>query len=601
MLDTTQFFMQMTRRVERGVRAERRLEDLERQLEQAHRTMTALAMAIEARDPNRLGHTQRVTSYLNVILPDLGLTPKEEQVLRIAASLHDVGKIALPENVLTKTGRDTPLERRKAMSHTKIGEEILRPLVIELEDGSRQSVATIVRHLHERFDGTGTPDGLFGDEIPRLSRILACLDYYDACLCPPDPVLRAERRKGGLPALEAARIEFELEAGRSLDPDLTALVARHHDTLVRSVWLPMTWGGDHELAFGSVPDFARVIAKSQREVERLFESAHRLVGSSLEVSEVLGILTRNVEQVVPWTTIIAFEHDPLSGRVEVKRVDGHARSLPLNKRVLRVDKGAFEICLARRTPLVEHCFIQELRHLSPELAEHSPMGTLIPLIEDEVVGFLGVFHQSGHRISSDELRLLESLCRLAAPALKNALSHQSSHKEAITDELTGLTNDRHLLREGTRMLRTRGERPVALFMIDLDGFKQVNDRHGHEVGDAMLVEVARSLRAGVRPQDILARKGGDEFVMILADTNRETAEVRARQMEGAIRSAFVKLSNGQRAQVGASIGTACAPDDGSTLEVLLRMADQRMYKRKRQRHNHRNADLPFSYDDPLAA
>jgi diguanylate cyclase (GGDEF)-like protein/PAS domain S-box-containing protein len=156
--------------------------------------------------------------------------------------------------------------------------------------------------------------------------------------------------------------------------------------------------------------------------------------------------------------------------------------------------------------------------------------------------------------------------------------------EADTDELTGLANRRALQRMLTAAL-TRAEAHelvVGVLMIDLDGFKADNDRHGHAAGDAALREVAARLRRSVRERDLVARAGGDEFVVVLADLSAD--ESAAQDAAERVRAAFVAPLElaGAQAVLHAAVGVACFPVDGTGLDELLAAADRDMYARKQQ-------------------
>jgi diguanylate cyclase (GGDEF)-like protein/PAS domain S-box-containing protein len=155
--------------------------------------------------------------------------------------------------------------------------------------------------------------------------------------------------------------------------------------------------------------------------------------------------------------------------------------------------------------------------------------------------------------------------------------------EAETDDLTGIANRRALVRMLTAaLMRAEArEHAVGVLMLDLDGFKAVNDRHGHAAGDAALREVAARLRRSVRERDMVARTGGDEFVVVLADlaTDESAAHEAAERIEGA----FVEPLelDGVQLQLHAAVGVACFPADGRELDELLAAADRAMYARKR--------------------
>ncbi len=137
-------------------------------------TVHALMLAEEARDPYTRGHTERVTKYALAIARELNLSEAEREILRYAAEVHDIGKIGIPDMILAKPGRLTPAERAVIELHPIKGEDMLEPLDF------LKAALPAVRHHHERYDGTGYPDGLEKEKIPLLARILSCADAFDA-------------------------------------------------------------------------------------------------------------------------------------------------------------------------------------------------------------------------------------------------------------------------------------------------------------------------------------------------------------------------------------------------------------------------------------
>lgn len=136
--------------------------------------ITSLAKALEARDKYTDGHSKRVTDYSLAIAKKLSLLEKDIEKIRLAALLHDIGKIGIKEEILHKNGSLTNEEYTHISEHPNIAVEILKMIIKDEE------IIKVIRHHHERFDGKGTPDGLRGDEIPIGSRIIAVGDTYDA-------------------------------------------------------------------------------------------------------------------------------------------------------------------------------------------------------------------------------------------------------------------------------------------------------------------------------------------------------------------------------------------------------------------------------------
>lgn len=161
----------------------------------------ALALAAERRDSAMAGHGHRLASLSVRLGRALGLSEGELKTLRCAGYLHDIGKLAIPDSILLKSGPLTEDEWDVMYTHTIHGEEICRPL------GELEAVLPVIRHHHEKWDGSGYPDGLRGEEIPFLARILQVADIYDALTTPRSykagmtsadaiSVLRAEAQRG---------------------------------------------------------------------------------------------------------------------------------------------------------------------------------------------------------------------------------------------------------------------------------------------------------------------------------------------------------------------------------------------------------------------
>jgi diguanylate cyclase (GGDEF)-like protein len=203
------------------------------------------------------------------------------------------------------------------------------------------------------------------------------------------------------------------------------------------------------------------------------------------------------------------------------------------------------------------------------------------------------FLVSANLIGIVSLVLREGFSRQAF-LLKNALAHdlkleeeakRQSQYRSEHDPLTGLANRVRFLRRLDELLAARqGAATVAVLFLDLDGFKPVNDRHGHAAGDHVLTAIAERIRAAIRGSDLAARLGGDEFVVAatLADAN---AELVVSRMCAALRAAIAEPVEykGHRLRVSVSIGAALCPRDACNAEELVHLADQDMYDAKRRR------------------
>ena len=189
------------------VRSLLKLKDFTDELESAEGVLCTLGLSVESRDPYTAGHCERLASYAERLGRHLGLSEEELVALRRGGYLHDLGKITVPDEILKKGSNLTASEWEVMRQHPATGESICRPLK------SLKDVLPIIRHHHEHWNGSGYPDGLKGEQIPLLARVLQTVDVYDA-LCTARPY------KPALAHEDAARVMRNEAAGGRWDPTL---------------------------------------------------------------------------------------------------------------------------------------------------------------------------------------------------------------------------------------------------------------------------------------------------------------------------------------------------------------------------------------------
>jgi diguanylate cyclase (GGDEF)-like protein len=186
------------------------------------------------------------------------------------------------------------------------------------------------------------------------------------------------------------------------------------------------------------------------------------------------------------------------------------------------------------------------------------------------------------RVGTGLLQALRVLLQPAAVALDNALLLKRIEALSVTDDLTRLYNSRYLnsvLRRETKRA-SRSGRPLSLLFIDLDGFKAINDSHGHLCGSRALVEAAAVIRGSARETDVVARFGGDEFALILPDTGGEGAFAVGERIRERIAAHKFLIRDGLNLRLTASVGVATLPDAANSAEELVQAADSAMYQVK---------------------
>ena len=218
---------------------------------------------------------------------------------------------------------------------------------------------------------------------------------------------------------------------------------------------------------------------------------------------------------------------------------------------------------------------------------------------DRFIGVLSVYHVDAAFYREDHRRLLDRVSEQAAAVVNNSMLFEQTQEDSLTDPLTSLPNTRylfmHLTRELARAARLKGE--VALLVMDVDNFKDINDTHGHHVGDRALCEIAGFLRTAIRPYDICVRYAGDEFIIVLSGCGVGEVEHKRQELQRGIEDIYFEGRPSKRVPLGMSIGAAVFPHDGEAYESLLSVADGRMYQDKAAR---KRQVAEFILDDTAA-
>jgi len=466
------------------------------------RTIEALALAIEAKDHTTHEHLHRVRTYAVEIGKELGLSENELEALRAAALLHDIGKLAVPEHIINKPGRLTPEEFEKMKIHPIVGAEILERVAFPYP------VSPIVRAHHEKWDGSGYPDGLKGEQIPIGARVLAAVDCLDA--------LATDRQYRNALALDEAMAQVAAMAGTCFEPKIVEILRRRYVALEQMAQSQESEGqptlskhlcvergqapaAGFEQAAGRAAgvnekDFLSSIASARQEAQTLFELSQDL-GNSLSLGETLSVLSMRLRKLIAYDSIAVYVSK--KGRLMPELVSGEDFRA-LSSLNIPIGKGLCGWVAENRKPIINGNPQVESGYAT-ELGQHTVLRSAIAVPLEGlsgVVGVLAMYRTEPDAFNADHLRILLAVSSKIGLSIENALKYQQAESSATTDYLTGLPNARslflHLSQELARCRRSGGS--VAVMVCDLDGFKQVNDCYGHLEGDKVLRELGAKLK-----------------------------------------------------------------------------------------------------------
>ncbi len=584
-----------------------KLEDEKRHVEEMAdlhmRTIEALALAIEAKDQTTHDHLQRVGVYAVEVAKELNVSREEMEALQAAALLHDIGKLAIPEHIISKPGRLTPEEFEKMKIHPLVGAEILERVRFPYP------VVPIVRAHHEKFDGTGYPMGLKGSQIPIGARILAAVDFLDA--------LASDRQYRRALPLNEAMSRLSSESGKSFDPQVVAVLERKYVDLEQLVHQRTDSLGKQRLstevevkdqdagaepvikpaagfeAQGKRPSqersFLGSIAAARQEAQTLFELSQDL-GASLSLGETLSVFAVKLRRAMPYDAIAIYVRH--GEELVPEYVNGDNFRLFASLRI-PIGQGLSGWVAHNLKPILNGNPSVEPGYLN-DASKYSTLNSALAVPLEGLQGVVGVvalYHAEKDFFTSDHLRILLAVSSKMALAIENAKKYEQAESSAVTDYLTGLPNARSLFLQLDRELARckRDNKTLTVMVADMDGFKQINDRFGHLEGNRVLRLFAHLLKETSREYDYVARMGGDEFVVIAPGLTPEASARKAEQMRDLAKQAGKDVCNEDILSL--SVGKAVYPEDGMDAEKILSEADKRMYLQKQSQSTQKNRRL----------
>ncbi len=444
-----------------------RIQDQQRHVQQVSdlhlATIEALALAIDAKDQSAQSHIRRVQVYATGLAKALGMPLSEIQGVKTAALLHDIGKLAVPEHILSKPGPLTQEEFQKIRIHPQVGAEIISGVPFPYP------VAPLILSHHERWDGKGYPSGLQGEQIPLGARILSVVDYFDA--------LMSERPYHKAMSLDAAvgllRQEGAKGAGsprggdvhRDVSPALAAEAEASQEPARKLTRVPAP-APAAQPAVGLVnesPVHTSVfedIALAHREIYALYEIAQAM-GSSLGVADTMALISSKLSNIVPFSCCALFLYNEEQESLRCRFATGVEAEV-IQQLTIRNGQGLTGWVARNRRPLVNARPSADFEAAGSTVQTSLQSALVCPLVfNDGFIGTIAVYHTSIAVYTDDHRRLLDRISEQAAAVIYNSMVFERTQEDSLTDTLTTLPNTRsmfmHLERELARAKRTKTE------------------------------------------------------------------------------------------------------------------------------------------------
>jgi len=514
---------------------------------------SGLYTALQHKHPPTASHSLRVALGCSTWALYKRLDDETRDAIEAASLLHDVGKISVPDAVLTKSSQLSPEEEAMLQTHWEAGVHILACCC------SSQRVLDAVRYAGRRFDGRGAASPVGGGDLPLESRMIAIVDAFDQ--------MTANPAAGDLRTREAALQELFTGAGTLFDPILVnqfiELLSHEQELLTQQVagrWLnelgkrqtELPWSQPAPLA--ASPVGATVAVKDNRSLfeQQLIDSMHDGV---IFVDEQRNIFlwSKGAERLTGVSSAAAQGRQFTPTLLDMCNTAGR-----------RVRDDACPVARAIAT----HAQLRQRLEILGRQGEHVAIDLhAIPVV-----------------CRDGQLRGATVLLQDAQPEVSLEEKCEALHAEVTKDPMTKVANRAEFDRMLALFIEAHEQAglPCSLIMTDIDHFKSINDTFGHQAGDEAIILVANLLTQACRSGDLVARYGGEEFAVLCADCTMADSAARAEQIRKKISEAtFASL--GTR-KITSSFGVAQL-QSGDTPETLLRRSDSALLMAKEQGRN----------------
>lgn len=509
-----------------------------------------LSHIVEFRNGESGSHVRRIKIFTRILLERLceisdkyNFTHNQIETISIASALHDIGKISIDEKILNKPGKLTDEEFEKIKLHPVIADKMLEDLsVYDAESSLIKTARGICRWHHERYDGKGYPDGLKGDEIPISAQIVALADVYEA--------LTSDRvYKKAITHSEAVKMIVDGKCGE-FNPELIRCLIDTQYVLKHQIEMPEKEISEKDIMQNVVDEILRhEDLKASTRTFRLLEDERRK-------HEFFAVLTDEVQfEFVASPPSIKFTPFGAKKMCLSECIDDPFNNAEILSLISEEDLSKIKSAVMQTTP------------------EHADAKVECKLkVKNE---------ERWYRIHIRSLWLGNDCDKLVGAIGKIIDIHDSLIKinnlklSALSDTLTGLLNHAGAKERIIKKILSYPEKNYALAIFDLDWFKEANDKYGHMFGDSVLCHTAHKLRKNMRNEDIVARVGGDEFLIFFEYT--ENPDQIVSRIFNSLCSKFEQFD------ISVSMGIATTESIGYEYDNLFKAADKALYFVKRNK------------------
>ena len=504
-------------------------------------SISSLISALHECDSDTESHVQR-TRLTGMALADrLKLSDADKSTLNLLCLLHDIGKISIPLDILNKPGKLTENEWNIIRSHAEKGYQITS------SSHDIEPIADLVLHHHERWDGKGYPDGLSGESIPLLSRIISVVDAYDA-------MIHDRAYRNAMPP-EEAQAELRRCAGTQFDPTVV------------STFLEL------------LQDDPERFAPATKQRQEPFHMPGPVIREEETISDSEAPV--NTFHMVYTRYLIDDQLNIVDIDDNFEALTGYSLDDVVNRTLSQKDLLPPEDLSAYLAIVSDDLKQKSMAYLEHRLKKKD--GEII-----QVFCFGRAFFDSSIRAGRSEIIVADAgntaAARLMEKSAQNREQNRLVHWKNTyrRDSLTGLLTHTAFQNDVESVLLS-GHNRTLFIMLDLDHFKTYNDSFGHQKGDHLLIQLAQALEASLRKDDLAGRMGGDEFAAIMIfdeDMPYEAITERAIQLFDKIHASLRLKGSDVKCSMGAAVSSP-----GDTFRDLYSKADDALYHSKEEGRN----------------